>query len=408
MCLWGQFSNFRSACTAICVPSNLVAIPNVHIWIRVWVGKGRLVITELSNISDRCFNLRYFIAGDVPPLLPSILNNAEMAQYRQSGSDRYALRGHDLHNGNGASDHVSIGIRAQHKQSRARRSSKGSRISVGAVVLILSLVLTVTVFAYNYISGDSGIGSACGDSRYWERDDRRRDEDYNEEALEHSTMSTRDGSIDKSRVVVKGKNDNEKIFFDNSIKGSGGRGSGLYNEAGRDELKIYEAEYEASLKNVGQSINEHGDRNKLFDDAGFGMHNEEMDADDEYDDGIDSHDARMVEDDDNGHENGDISNVAKSHDSSDSISAGTKDGNIVEEVDESSSVSSSLNSQNSRHVSVVDGRSTRKFSSEKRPESKEKDGTNFLVLREEPQLDECRKSSVKTKAAIRCQVVNGL
>nr|CAN72342.1 hypothetical protein VITISV_029506 [Vitis vinifera] len=331
-----------------------------------------------------------------------------MAQYRQSGSDRYALRGHDLHNGNGASDHVSIGIRAQHKQSRARRSSKGSRISVGAVVLILSLVLTVTVFAYNYISGDSeintyhaqdddskdeldfltnvtridkskvlefgqGSGVHGGDSRYWERDDRRRDEDYNEEALEHSTMSTRDGSIDKSRVVVKGKNDNEKIFFDNSIKGSGGRGSGLYNEAGRDELKIYEAEYEASLKNVGQSINEHGDRNKLFDDAGFGMHNEEMDADDEYDDGIDSHDARMVEDDDNGHENGDISNVAKSHDSSDSISAGTKDGNIVEEVDESSSVSSSLNSQNSRHV-----------------------------LREEPQLDECRKSSVKTKAAIRC------
>ncbi|CBI18176.3 unnamed protein product, partial [Vitis vinifera] len=242
-----------------------------------------------------------------------------MAQYRQSGSDRYALRGHDLHNGNGASDHVSIGIRAQHKQSRARRSSKGSRISVGAVVLILSLVLTVTVFAYNYISGDSeintyhaqdddskdeldfltnvtridkskvlefgqGSGVHGGDSRYWERDDRRRDEDYNEEALEHSTMSTRDGSIDKSR-------------------------SGLYNEAGRDELKIYEAEYEASLKNVGQSINEHGDRNKLFDDA---------------------------------------------------------------EVDESSSVSSSLNSQNSRHVSVVDGRSTRKFSSEKRPESKRK------------------------------------
>ena len=207
-----------------------------------------------------------------------------------------------------------------------------------------------------------------GDSRYWERDDRRRDEDYNEKALEHSTMSIRDRSIDKSCVVVKGKNDNEKIFFDNSTKGSGGRGNGLYNEAGRDELKIYEVEYEASLKNVGQSINEHGDRNKPSDDAGFGMHNEKMDADDEYDDGIDSHEARMVEDGDNGHENGDISNVAKSHDSSYSISTGTKDGNIEEEVDESSSVSSSLNSQNSRHVRVVDGWSTRKFSSEKRLE----------------------------------------
>ena len=185
-----------------------------------------------------------------------------------------------------------------------------------------------------------------GDSRYWERDDRRRDEDYNEKALEHSTMSIRDRSIDKSCVVVKGKNDNDKILFDNSIKGFGGRGTGLCNEVGRDELKINEAEYEASLKNVGKSINEHGDRNKQSDDAGLGMHNKEMDADDDYDDGIDSHDARMVEDGDNGHENGDISNVAKSHDSFDSIFAGTKDGNIVEEVDESSSVSSSLKSQN--------------------------------------------------------------
>ena len=70
-----------------------------------------------------------------------------------------------------------------------------------------------------------------GDSKYWERDDRRRDEDYNEETLEHSTMSIRDRSIDKNCVAVKGKNDNEKIFFDNSIKGSGGRGTGLYNEA---------------------------------------------------------------------------------------------------------------------------------------------------------------------------------
>ena len=79
-----------------------------------------------------------------------------MAQYRQSGSDRSALRGHDLHGGNGAADHVAIGIRGQHKQSRARRSSKGSRLSVGVVVVILSLVLAITVLAYTSISGDSG------------------------------------------------------------------------------------------------------------------------------------------------------------------------------------------------------------------------------------------------------------
>ena len=216
-----------------------------------------------------------------------------------------------------------------------------------------------------------------GDSRYWERDDRRRDEDYSEEALDHGAMSTRGGSIDKSHVVVKGNNDN-------TLKGSGGKGSGLYNEAGRDELKIYEAEYEASLKNVGQSINEHGDRNKQSDDAGLGMQSEEVDADDEYDDGIDSHDARLAEDDDNRHEDGDMSNVAN-RDSSDSMSAGAKDGNIMEEVDEESSRSSSLNSHNSRRVSVVDGQSTRKFNSVKRPESKRKrrhkfSGNHFLFL----------------------------
>lgn len=229
-----------------------------------------------------------------------------------------------------------------------------------------------------------GQGSVAhgGDSRYWERDDRRRDEDYNEESLEHKIMSTRDGSIGKSNVVVKGKNENEKILFYNSLKGSGGSSSGLYNEAGRNELKIYEAEYEASLKNVGQSINEHVDRNKPSN-AGFGMQNEEVDADDEYDDGIDSHDARMVDEDDYEHENGDISNVAKFHDSLDSTSVGTKDGNIVEDVKEASSVSSSLNSQNSRLVSVVDDRSTRKSNSEKRSESKRKrrhkfSGNHFL------------------------------
>lgn len=32
------------------------------------------------------------------------------------------------------------------------------------------------------------------DSRYWDKDDRRRDEDYNEEAVEHSTVGVQDGS----------------------------------------------------------------------------------------------------------------------------------------------------------------------------------------------------------------------
>lgn len=195
--------------------------------------------------------------------------------------------------------------------------------------------------------------------------------------MEKGGTSTRDRSIGKSHDVVKGNNDN-------SLKGSGGRGSGLYNEAGRNELKIYEAEYEASLKNVGQSINEHGDKNKQSDDAVLRMQSEEVDADDEYDDGIDSHDTHVVEDDDNRNENGDVSNVAN-HDSSDSISAEAKDGNIVEEIDDVSSISSSLNSPNSKGASVVDGQSTRKFNSVKKAETKRKrrrkfSGNHFLFL----------------------------
>ncbi|KAF9596441.1 hypothetical protein IFM89_011270 [Coptis chinensis] len=64
------------------------------------------------------------------------------------------------------------------------------------------------------------------------------------------------------------------------------RSGGLYNEAGRDELKYYEAEYEASLKNVGQlrQMNSNG--------VHFDLENEGAEFDDEYDDGIDSPDAR--------------------------------------------------------------------------------------------------------------------
>ncbi|KAK9271074.1 hypothetical protein L1049_026663 [Liquidambar formosana] len=339
-----------------------------------------------------------------------------MAQYRQSGIDRFGVRSQDLHHGNGSSDHVSIGIRAQHKQSRPRRSNKGRRISIGAVSVILCLALVVTVLAFVYLSRDNkeisrynvqdddlkndhdfltnvtrtenfkvlkfGQGSVAHgrDSRYWDRDDRRRDDDYNEDVLEHTTMDAREGSTDKGHVPVKVKNDDKKFPFDDSRKGSDQRGIGLYNEAGRDELKMYEAEYEASLQNVGQSRKEHSKENQLSDDADLGVQHEAVNVDDEYDDGIDSHDARMEEYDDTRHDNGVNSNVAGSQNED---SGGTKDRNVAEEVEEASSNSSvddsfsnSQNSNNinakSRRVTVVDNQSTRRFSSEKRSDSKRK------------------------------------
>uniref|UniRef100_A0A5B6Z9B4 TOD1/MUCI70 glycosyltransferase-like domain-containing protein n=1 Tax=Davidia involucrata TaxID=16924 RepID=A0A5B6Z9B4_DAVIN len=346
-----------------------------------------------------------------------------MAQYRQSGFDRFAVRSHDLHHGNGTSDHLSIGIRAPpHKHHRIRRF-KSRKVSIGAVIVILSLGFLVSVLAFvsfsrdNEVNGDQtqdddlrsdpdfltnvtrtqsfkvlkfGHGSVANgrDSRYWDRDDRRRDEDYGEDASEHASMvGARDGSMDKVRVPLKGKNSDKKSFVDESHKGLDRRGVGLYNEAGRDELKMYEAEYEASLKSVGQSRGEHSDANKLSN-VDVGIQSEEVDADDEYDDGIDSHDARTEEYDDHEHDNGDHSDVAKTHgaggrESSDAVDARTKDQNIAEDVEDTSTglseEDSSLNSlhtdkinTNSRHVSVIDGQSVRRSTSERRSVSKKK------------------------------------
>ncbi|KAF8112888.1 hypothetical protein N665_0059s0026 [Sinapis alba] len=173
-----------------------------------------------------------------------------MPQYRHSGTDRFSGRG-----GGSASDHVAIG-----KANRWRRSVRPRRLGIGSVVFVLCLVLVVTVLAYYYISGfanndDKGLDSFDGDfltnvtridpgkvlhgrdSRYWDKDDRRRDDDYNE----------------VKKVPVKG--------------------IGLYNEAGRNELNKYEAEYQASLVKGGD--------------------HEPVDMmDPEDDDAIDSHDSQ--------------------------------------------------------------------------------------------------------------------
>lgn len=206
--------------------------------------------------------------------------NARMPQYRQSGTDRFSVRG-----GGSASDHVAIGIRngvggaSQHgKANRWRRSVRPERIrrlGIGSVVFVLCLVLVVTVLAYYYISGfatnsgyddDRGLDSFDGDfltnvtridpgkvlefghgsvvhgrdSRYWDKDDRRRDDDYNEDQVEHKPQPkpVDDVTEVKKEVPVKeGLDLKERI--------------GLYNEAGRNELNKYEAEYQASLVKGG-------------------------------------------------------------------------------------------------------------------------------------------------------------
>lgn len=209
------------------------------------------------------------------------------------------------------------------------------------------------------------------DSRYWDRDDRRRDEDYSEEAVENTKGTSNNASSDKSRMSTKGKNGSKKSSVDDS-RGVNRRGVGLYNEAGRNELKMYEAEYEASLKSSGQSIKQTGNKNELSD---TGDENEEFDAEDEYD-GIDLHDAHdnVLSDD------GDDSDLTVSREvnkksyqgngreSSNKFEIGTKGRNVAEVADEVSKKSSKKESDNSldslatnsRRKSVSDGHATKK------------------------------------------------
>ncbi|KAF3943010.1 hypothetical protein CMV_030393 [Castanea mollissima] len=352
-----------------------------------------------------------------------------MAQYRQSGggADRFPnpRGGHSPSSSNGgAGDHVAIGIRStslhHSKPSRARRSGRSDkfrrRVSVCAVVLILSLVLLLTVLAYYYLSTDTkeidsylaenddflrnvtrtqrnevGFGQGSGghgrDSRYWDRDDRRRDEDYNEDVVEHSSMDSND-ETHKGDDLMRMKNSNKKSSIDDSVKGSDRRGIGLYNEAGRNELKIYEAQYEASLENVGKLSMENENNNQLFDPEDLGKQDDVAEAFDEYDDGFDFHDAQM--DDDTGHGKGDYLDVANSHnedsgdsrESSDFLKAGRKHQNAAEDLDETFTnphEDSSLNSRNidksktnSRHVNFVEKQSTKSRSSSKRKPKRRK------------------------------------
>lgn len=221
------------------------------------------------------------------------------------------------------------------------------------------------------------------DSRYWDRDDRRRDEDYNEDVVEHSSMDATDKASDD--VLVKMRNGNKKPNLGDSIKGSHQRSIGLYNEDGRDELKMYEAQYEASLENVGQTSTESGSKDQLSDVEDLEKQDEVVDADDEYDDGFDFRDARKEDYDDIGDEKGDPLDVANSYnedsrnsrESSDFLSVETKNRNVAEEVEKTSTNSyendSSLNlrdfanvNTNSRYVGVIERKSTRSRSDSKR------------------------------------------
>ncbi|CAA3020680.1 uncharacterized protein LOC111394389 isoform X3 [Olea europaea subsp. europaea] len=337
-----------------------------------------------------------------------------MAQYRQSGGFFNSNGG--MRNGG---DQLSIGMRGGGTTSSVpyhhRRRFKGPhdyKISIGCCIVILAFILSVSVFFYfalqskdtnwyrsqdNDIENDTdflmnvtrtqkskelkfGRGSVLHgrDSRYWDKDDRRRDVDYNEEELNRG----RDGSTNKVHAAIRIRD--KKSSTTGSHKASDNRRNGLYNEAGRDELKMYEAEYEASLKSSEQSKHVHSNKNQQSGDADWRKHGS---ADDEYDDGIDLQDDEIKDDDDVGHDDEEHSGGHESHridggESSHLRDARNKNQKNVEEGDKVSSdlaneesLSISLHSKikvKSRHVSSLDGQSVRRTNPERHSGSKRK------------------------------------
>lgn len=162
-----------------------------------------------------------------------------------------------------------------------------------------------------------GSGTVGRDSRYWDRDDRRRDDEYDADALELANSDDANQSTKKDDTLKNEGNGSERLADVHAHRKSNGKPSedrrvaGLYNEAGRDELKLYEAEYEASLKNIGQSSEGNADGLGLSNSMDMRLQDEDVDAMDAYYDGIDYQDFFRKELDDTSHNDVGYSDVKK-------------------------------------------------------------------------------------------------
>lgn len=314
-----------------------------------------------------------------------------MAQQRQQSGSTFYDR---------SSDQVSVGIRSAVKQSRIghRNRFRTRRITVRLFVAVaVTLISLVSISAFFLFStnnnndkdeysdeGDEfgtdldflanvtrterskilkfGHGTAGHgrDSRYWDKDDRRRDEDYGEDEVSDEV-----GSVNNLSIQSKVDEGEKKVLGEN--KRRLGHRAGLYNEAGRNELKRYEAEYEASLKGVSVSKKEGKSMNRL--------HDEDDDVDDEYGDEIDMHDIRL-EDYNAGSGNDHHSDAGVSQVGDGGEALGKDNINVpVDETTHDTSgdgLDSDKLKTDARHVSVIDEESSRRVISERRISSKKR------------------------------------
>ncbi|KAF3773996.1 hypothetical protein EJ110_NYTH54107 [Nymphaea thermarum] len=267
---------------------------------------------------------------------------------------------HYHHEGGGPPpDSVSVRVAPHHRVgaagARNRRSGRSEKALLklssrrGLLFILPSLLLIfVTFFAFSILSRDTkdvqhfydqtksnsmdGLSNATKknaafkvlkfghgsvslgrDSRYWDGDDRRRDDEYNEDAVEHYNVTI---SISRGRKHVREKWKNQEnpsksaeghvvtgVSENVPVTGTFGRpptkqtwnykNKRLYNEGGQNELKHYEAEFQASKKkeedrekySSSDSHSAQKNKNKLssMDDMDEGSQSDKIDIDDEYD-----------------------------------------------------------------------------------------------------------------------------
>ncbi|KAI0507900.1 hypothetical protein KFK09_014028 [Dendrobium nobile] len=219
-----------------------------------------------------------------------------MAQHRQSGTDRFSARSQiDV-----AIAGDQIGLRMPQKIGRIRRAKPQRHFSYAAVVIGVTLLVGffLSILAFHRLSGFRELPSRLKeygeknkskprprlertmafkelrfghltngsgrDSRDWDRDDRRRDDDYSEEEA-----TGRKSGNDSGKIKLPEEGTAERA------QGKSGRGR-LYNEGGRKELDSYRKKYEDSLNNGARAR----------DDGRM----EQANPFDEYDDGFDEQD----------------------------------------------------------------------------------------------------------------------
>ncbi|KAF2909939.1 hypothetical protein DAI22_11g063600 [Oryza sativa Japonica Group] len=225
-----------------------------------------------------------------------------MAQYRQSGGffDYRGGHHHALPEYHRPLPHASKPSRIRRPGKPARRRSPAAAAAVASALLLAGVFLLSRRLSRQPAEisqdlggggeglpewnrskelkfGHGGGGRSAQDSRYWDRDDRRRDEDYSEDEKEKISGASGNNAGVSDKVVTSDPAVEEKgLTMDTggaadkeaAEVAEGGKGGTLYNEGGRKELEQYEA---AAMGAAGTGIRE-------------------VDPDDEYDDGIDAQD----------------------------------------------------------------------------------------------------------------------